>query len=150
MAKEHIKFQTPGDVQAKMLEAIEAARTSGAIRKGVNETTKAIEHGDAKLVVVAEDTDPAEIVMHLPGLCSEKKIPFGYVAEKASLGKAAGLGVPCAAIAVTRTGGAELMVKEVSSKLAQVSGSAAGAAQAAASAEAKKAEKPKAAAKPKK
>lgn len=148
MAKEHVKFQTPGDVQAKILEAVETSRTSGTIKKGVNETTKAVERGDAKLVVIAEDTDPAEIIMHLPGLCLEKKIPFGYVSDKASLGKAAGLSVPSAAVAITRTGGAELMVKEISQKLTQISAPA-GVGQAVT--EAKKSEKPRAvAAKPKK
>lgn len=145
MAKEYIKFQTPADLQAKILEAVEAARASGAVKKGVNETTKAIERSEAKLVVMAEDVDPAEIVMHLPGLCAEKKIPFGYVAEKTALGKAAGLSVPSAAVAITRTGGAELLVKDISSRLAQVSGAASApqAAPAAAAKAEKKAEKPR-------
>ena len=61
--------------EAKVLEAIEIARTSGKIRKGSNEATKAIEKGDAKLVVYAADVTPKEIVMHLPLLCKEKNIP---------------------------------------------------------------------------
>ncbi len=92
MAKSYVKFQTPADVQAKVLQAIELARQSGSVRKGTNETTKSVERGNSKLVVIAEDVDPEEIVMHLPSLCEEKRIPFVFVASKKDLGSAAGLG----------------------------------------------------------
>jgi large subunit ribosomal protein L7Ae len=117
MAKEYVKFQTPGDVQAKALEAIELAKNSGGIRKGTNESTKAIERGEAKLVIIAEDVDPMEIVMHLPVICAEKKVPYVYVAEKAALGKAAGLGVGTAAVTISKPGAAEALVKEILSKV---------------------------------
>ena len=54
-----VKFETPQAVADKALEAIDIARTSGKIRIGVNEVTKAIERGKAKLVVMAEDVYPA-------------------------------------------------------------------------------------------
>ncbi|MFH1105932.1 MAG: ribosomal L7Ae/L30e/S12e/Gadd45 family protein, partial [Candidatus Aenigmatarchaeota archaeon] len=66
MAKEHIKFQVSKDLADKVYEAVEAARNSGKLRRGTNEATKSIERGEAKLVVIAEDVDPAEVVMHLP------------------------------------------------------------------------------------
>lgn len=152
MAKAYVKFSTPGDVQQKALEVIEAAKNAGGIRKGTNEATKAIERGEAKLVVVAEDVDPEEIVMHLPQLCGEKGVPYCYVAEKASLGKAAGLGVGTAAIAVTKAGSAEEVLRGVVSKIAGLTGGAATAPKAAGEAKAEKPAKKKApaAAKPKK
>ncbi|VVB68101.1 50S ribosomal protein L7Ae [Candidatus Norongarragalina meridionalis] len=116
MAKAYVLFQTAPDVQGKCLEAIEAARNGGKLAKGTNETTKAIERGEAKLVVIAEDVDPEEVVMHLPSICQEKRVPFAYVSEKKSLGTAAGLGVGTAAVAITS--GAEGFVKEVAAKLA--------------------------------
>jgi large subunit ribosomal protein L7Ae len=88
----------------EILEVIEVARETGKIRKGVNETTKAIERGSAKLVVVADDTDPPEIVMHLKPLCDEKKIPLARVPSKNELGRAAGIDVSTAAIAVLDVG----------------------------------------------
>jgi large subunit ribosomal protein L7Ae len=90
-----------------VLEIIEIARDTGKIRKGVNETTKAVERGIAKLVVVAEDVEPKEITMHLPPLCEEKKIPFKIVPSKNELGRAAGLDVSSAAIAVVDAGEAK-------------------------------------------
>lgn len=114
MAKSYVKFDTPQDVRQTALDAVQAGR--GGLRKGTNETTKAIERGEAKLVVIAEDVDPEEIVMHLPLLCQEKRIPFAYVKDKKSLGEAAGLSVGTAAVAVTK--GADEEVKSVSQKVA--------------------------------
>jgi large subunit ribosomal protein L7Ae len=145
MAKAYVKFHTPVELQKKALEAIEAARNSGSVRKGTNEATKSIERGEAKLVVIAEDVDPEEIVMHLPSICEEKKIPYCYVTAKTDLGKAAGLTVGSAAIAIANPGAAEAAVQEIASKLSGISG---GAATTAAKPEGekkeeKKAEKPK-------
>lgn len=97
-----------------VLEVIETARETGKIRKGVNEATKAVERGIAKLVVVAEDVDPKEIVMHLPALCDEKKIPLHKVPSKNDLGRAAGLDVSTAAIAVVDAGEAKKKLSEMS------------------------------------
>lgn len=105
-------------MQAKALQAVEIARQSGNVRKGTNETTKAIERGSARLVVVADDVDPEEVVMHLPMLCDEKRIALVFVSGKKELGKAAGLGVPCAAIAIASAGNAEDLIKEITSKTA--------------------------------
>ncbi len=93
--------------QAKVLEIVEIARTTGKIRKGANETTKAIEKGEAKLVVYAGDVSPKEIIMHLPLLCKEKNIPCVEVSRKEDLGAAAGLAVGTAAVAVVNEGEAK-------------------------------------------
>src|SRR3989344_7355337 len=90
-----------------VLEMVETARDTGKIRKGVNETTKAVERGIAKAVVVAEDVDPPEIVMHLGPLCDEKKIELYKVASKNELGRAAGLDVGTASIAIVDLGDAK-------------------------------------------
>ncbi|HLD85245.1 MAG TPA: ribosomal L7Ae/L30e/S12e/Gadd45 family protein [archaeon] len=90
-----------------ILEIIEISRDTGKIRKGVNEATKAVERGVAKLVIVADDVDPPEIVMHLQPLCDEKKIPLYKVPSKNELGRSAGLGVSTAAIAVVEAGEAK-------------------------------------------
>ncbi len=87
-----------------ILELVETARETGKIRKGVNEATKAAERGIAKAIVIADDTDPPEIVMHMGPLCEEKKVRLLKVASKNELGRAAGLEVSCSAIAVTDLG----------------------------------------------
>ncbi len=99
--------------EAKVLEAVEVARTSGKIRKGANETTKAIEKGAAKLVVYAADVNPKEIIMHLPVLCKEKNITCVEVSKKDDLGAAAGLPVGTAAVAIVKEGDAKAAVEEL-------------------------------------
>ena len=117
MAKSYVRFDTPQELREKAVEIIQQSR--GSLRKGTNETTKAIERGEARLVVIAEDVDPEEIVMHLPMLCEEKRIPFTYVKEKKALGEAAGLHVPTAAIAITKVPqSAESALKEFAPKAA--------------------------------
>ncbi len=91
----------------KVLEIVELARETGKIRRGVNETTKAVERGEAKLVVVAEDVNPPEIVMHLEPLCKEKNVPIVKVPSKADLGRAAGLDVASSSVAIVNPGQAE-------------------------------------------
>ena len=93
--------------EQKVLEIVEIARTTGKIRKGANEATKALEKGNAKLVVYAQDVTPKEIVMHLPLLCKEKNVPCFGVSKKDDLGAAAGLPVPTAAVAVVKEGEAK-------------------------------------------
>ncbi|MBU0457184.1 MAG: 50S ribosomal protein L7Ae [Nanoarchaeota archaeon] len=99
--------------EAKVLEAVEIARTSGKISKGTNEATKAIEKGNAKLVVYAKDVNPKEIVMHLPLLCKDKGIPCFGVSKKDDLGAAAGLSVATSAIAVVREGEAKSIIESL-------------------------------------
>ena len=119
MAKSYVKFETPADVKAKALEAITVSADTGRIRKGANEATKSIESGTAVLVVIAEDVDPEEVVMHLPMLCGEKNIAYCYVSTKKELGTAPGLPVTCAAIAIEKPGNAAELVKSVVEKVAK-------------------------------
>lgn len=104
------KFDVPEELVDKALEAVEAARDTGKVKKGTNEATKAIERGIAKLTVIAEDVEPAEIVAHMPALCEEKNAPYIFVKEQKELGAACGIGVSCAAVAITDSGkGAEII-----------------------------------------
>ena len=88
----------------KAYQTIELARNSGKIKKGANEVTKAVERGVAKLVAIANDVTPKEIVMHLPLLCKEKGITCVEVGSKNDLGAAAGLSIGTTAIAVVSEG----------------------------------------------
>ena len=69
-----------------------------------SEVTKAIERAVAKLVVVAADVNPKEIVQHIPILCKEKNIKFAEVDSKQKLGISLGIGVSCSAIAIIDAG----------------------------------------------
>lgn len=101
------------ELMEKAYEAVEIAKKTGKLKKGVNEVTKVVERGQAKLVIIAKDVNPPEIVMHLPALCDEKEIPFIYVLSREELGSAAGLTVSTASVAIINEGDAANLVKEL-------------------------------------
>ncbi len=110
----YVRFEVPPEVAEKAYEAVKKAReTGGKVRKGVNETTKAVERGLAKLVLIAEDVDPPEVVMHLPLLCEEKKVPYLYVPSKKKLGEMAGIEVQASSVAIVDPGEAKDLVDEL-------------------------------------
>ncbi|MGB9740987.1 MAG: 50S ribosomal protein L7Ae [Candidatus Bathyarchaeia archaeon] len=113
----YVKFEVPKELADAAYEALQIAAKSGAVRKGTNETTKAIERAQAKLVVIAEDVDPPEVVAHLPLLCEERKIPYVYVPSKEKLGNAVGIDVPAASACIVKEGEAAGLVKEIITKL---------------------------------
>merc|ERR1711998_749639 len=73
-----------------ILNLIKIASSFSSIKKGTNETTKAINRNLAKLVILAADTNPLEILLHIPISCEEKDIPYVFVGTKSSLSRAAG------------------------------------------------------------
>jgi large subunit ribosomal protein L7Ae len=100
----------------RIYEAVEVAKATGKIRKGSNEATKALEKGEAKLVVIAKDVEPKEIVMHLPLLAEEKGVKCVEVPSKEELGAAAGIQKPTSSVAIVQEGEAKNIVKEITTK----------------------------------
>jgi large subunit ribosomal protein L7Ae len=113
----YVDYDVPADLQERALEALEVARDTGTVKKGTNETTKAVERGNASVVYVAEDVSPEEIVMHLPELAEEKGISVVFVETQDDLGNAAGLEVGSAAAAVVDAGEAEDDVEDIATKI---------------------------------
>ena len=116
----YVKYEVPKEIVDAAYEALQIASKTGAVRKGTNEATKAVERAQAKLVVIAEDVDPPEVVAHLPLLCDERKIPYVFVPSKEKLGTAIGIDVPCAAACIIKEGDATGLIKEIVTRLEQV------------------------------
>ena len=57
------------------------------LKFGLNHVTKLIEDKKAKLVVIANNVDPIELVVWLPNLCRKMDIPYCFVKGKAALGR---------------------------------------------------------------
>jgi len=113
-------FDVPADLQDDALEALEVARDTGSVKKGTNETTKAVERGNADMVFVAEDVQPEEIVMHLPELSDEKGVPYVFIETQDEVGHAAGLEVGSAAAAIVDSGDASDDVDEIADKVEEL------------------------------
>ena len=123
MAKAYyVKFETPEDLVSPILEAVRVAVQTGKVRKGTNEATKAIERGISKLIVIAEDVEPPEVVAHLPLICEEQKTAYAFVPNKQELGKALGIDVTSAAAAILDAGDAQHIIDEVVASMAKIKG----------------------------
>src|SRR6059036_1865717 len=116
----YVKFQVPKEAVDKTYQLLQAAKDTGKLRKGTNETTKAIERGIAKLVVIAEDVQPPEVVAHLPIICEEKKIPYVFVPSRAQIGPAIGIDVPTASAAVIEAGEGSQILEQVTQELTRL------------------------------
>ena len=116
----YVTYDVPAELADDALEALEVARDTGRIKKGTNEVTKAIERGNALLVLIAEDVQPEEVVMHLPELAVERDIPFVFVGQQDQLGRAAGLEVGSATAAIVDAGEAKSSVDDIGEKVAEL------------------------------
>jgi len=56
------------------------------VKYGLNHVTDLIESQKAKLVIIAHDVDPIELVVWLPALCRKMNVPYAIVKGKARLG----------------------------------------------------------------
>ncbi|MFX0198082.1 MAG: 50S ribosomal protein L7Ae [Candidatus Hodarchaeota archaeon] len=113
-------YDVPEEVMEEALNILELTASTGKIRKGTNEVTKALERGIAKLVYIAKDVDPPEIVAHLPLLSREKEVPHVYVPTKQGLGQACGLEVPSASVVIVEGGEADEPLKALIQKLIEL------------------------------
>lgn len=122
MPKAYVKFEVPKELSQKVLQLIEIAKNTGQVRRGTNETTKAVDRGLAKLVIIAEDVEPEEIVMHLPALCEEKGTVYVYVPSKVELGKASGIDVAAASVAILDPGDGKELLGTIVSEIEKIKG----------------------------
>jgi large subunit ribosomal protein L7Ae len=70
------------------------------IKYGLNHITELVESKKAKLVVIAHDVDPIELVVWLPALCRKMDVPYCIVKGKARLGQMV-YKKTCTALAIT-------------------------------------------------
>ena len=118
----YVKFETPQELVSPILEALRVAAQSGKVRKGTNEATKAIERGISKLIVIAEDVEPPEVVAHLPIICDEQGAAYAFVPSKQELGKSLGIDVTSAAAAILDSGDAQHIVDQVIETISKIKG----------------------------
>ena len=118
----YVKFETPEDLVNPILEALRVAATSGKVKKGTNEATKAIERGSSKLIVIAEDVEPPEVVAHLPILCEEQGAAFVFVPTKKELGNSLGIEITSAAAAILDAGDADHIVDKIIETIDKIKG----------------------------
>ena len=91
----------PETAAAKKARLQEAAKNAEAkqpvdnkkprfLKSGLNHVTTLVEQKKAKLVIIAHDVDPIELVLWLPTLCKSKNVPYVFIKGKARLGTLVG------------------------------------------------------------
>ena len=89
------KPETKAEKKSRLLEEATAKNEGKTVEKtkpvvtkfGLNHVVDLVEQNKAKLVVIAHDVDPIELVMFLPHLCRNKNVPFCIVKGKSRLGQ---------------------------------------------------------------
>ena len=92
-----LKKYAPETVQQKKLRLrkVAEAKAAGneadekkplALKFGIHQVTSLIESKEAKLVVIAHDVDPIDLVVWLPTLCRKKDVPVCILKSKARVG----------------------------------------------------------------
>ncbi|KAH7823898.1 putative ribosomal protein L7Ae [Monocercomonoides exilis] len=92
----------------KLLQFLKNAANMHQIKKGANETTKALNRGLSEFVVLAADAEPLEIILQIPLICEDKNVTYIFVPSKTALGRACGLSRPVVACAVLAAEGSSL------------------------------------------
>lgn len=67
-------------------QEVKAGKKPKVVKYGINHITNLVETQKAKLVVIAHDVDPIELVVWLPALCRKMDVPYCIVKGKARLG----------------------------------------------------------------
>jgi U4/U6 small nuclear ribonucleoprotein SNU13 len=98
-------------LEQEILDLVQACQHARQLKKGANEATKSLNRGVSELVVLAADTSPLAIILHLPVLCEDKNVPYIYVSSKIALGRACGVSRSVIATSITSNEGSELADK---------------------------------------
>jgi len=78
------------------------------LKKGANEATKTLNRGIAELILLAADTEPLAILLHLPLLCEDKNVHYLFVPSRQALGRACGVSRSVIAASITTGEGSQL------------------------------------------
>ncbi|EFQ32370.1 ribosomal protein L7Ae/L30e/S12e/Gadd45 family protein [Colletotrichum graminicola] len=95
-------------LQQEILDLVQQCQHYRQLKKGANEATKTLNRGVSELIILAADTNPLSIVLHLPLLAEDKNVPYVYVKSKTALGRACGVSRAVIAASITSNEGSEL------------------------------------------
>ncbi|MCJ1313600.1 RNA binding protein snu13 [Agyrium rufum] len=95
----------------EILDIVQQASHYRQLKKGANEATKTLNRGIAEIIILAADTAPLAILLHLPLLCEDKNVPYVYVPSKTALGRACGVSRAVISASITTNDASDLMVQ---------------------------------------
>merc|ERR1711977_678042 len=96
------------NLSTTILDVVQQASNYKQLKVGANEATKALNRGISEIIVLAADTEPIEILLHLPLICEDKNVPYIFVPSKQALGRACGLSRSVIACSIITNEGSQL------------------------------------------
>jgi len=107
---------------SQILDIAQQATNYKQLKKGANEATKTLNRGISEFVIIAADTEPLEIVLHLPLLCEDKNVPYVFVPSKQALGRACGVSRPVISCSITTNEASQLknQIRAIKDKIEQL------------------------------
>ena len=107
---------------SQILDIAQQATNYKQLKKGANEATKTLNRGISEFVIIAADTEPLEIVLHLPLLCEDKNVPYVFVPSKQALGRACGVSRPVISCSITTNEASQLknQIRVIKDKIEQL------------------------------
>mmetsp|Transcript_6277 Transcript_6277/g.8206 ORF Transcript_6277/g.8206 Transcript_6277/m.8206 type:complete len:133 (-) Transcript_6277:323-721(-) len=96
------------ELTVSIYDLVQQSSNYKQLKKGANEATKTLNRGISEFIVMAADTEPLEILLHLPLLCEDKNVPYVFVPSKIALGRACGVSRPVIACSITTNEASQL------------------------------------------
>ncbi|EON64024.1 ribonucleoprotein-associated protein [Coniosporium apollinis CBS 100218] len=94
----------------EILDLVQQVSNFRKLKKGANEATKTLNRGISEVIILAADTSPLAILLHLPLLCEDKNVPYAkQVPSKMALGRACGVTRAVIAASITTNEASDLM-----------------------------------------
>ncbi|KAI1278428.1 H/ACA ribonucleoprotein complex subunit 2-like protein [Halotydeus destructor] len=94
-----------------------ASQQKTYLRSGLRDVQMRIRKGETGLVIFAGDVTPIEVMCHLPAVCEEKNLPYGYVPLRADISAAMGVKRPCLMTLVRHHADYDELYKECEAEL---------------------------------
>ena len=110
------------ELTVALMELVQQAQNYKQLKKGANEATKTLNRGITDLIIMAADTTPLEVLLHLPLLCEDKNVPYVFVPSKLALGRACGVSRPVISCSILSNDGSQIkgQIDKIRNKIEQL------------------------------
>ena len=68
-----------------------SSKQKNYLRSGLKDVQRRIRKGETGIVVFAGDVTPVDVMVHMPGVCENKQMPYVYTPSRTDLGAAMGV-----------------------------------------------------------
>ena len=107
-ANEATKVRTAGWGGVQRVWRGRARATAFLTHPPPSPSPQTLNRGISEFIILAGDTEPLAILLHLPLLCEDKNVPYVFLPSKVALGRAAGVSRPVVAVSITSNDSSQL------------------------------------------